>query len=171
MPYDVVIVIGSKTDLEKVKQSKMLSVLDEVGVSWELSAISAHRNLDDLATFTRRCVTEGTLVFIAAAGMAAALSGTMSGALGGLKPVLGVALSGSTLDGIDALLAQVRLPKGCPVGVIGLDEAGLYNAALFACSIIALLRPQLLEKLASFLETSNKQPAIGLLASDKKEGE
>ncbi len=170
MPYDVVIVIGSKTDLDKVKQSKMLTVLDEVGVSWELSAISAHRNLTALTSFVNDRNREGTMVFIGIAGMSAALPGALASLVDGLKPVLGVALSASVLDGLDALLSQARMPPGHPVMVCGIDEAGLYNAALAACSIIALAKQRVREKLTAFLETSNKQPVIGLLASDKKEG-
>lgn len=170
MTYDVVIVIGSESDLGKVDKSEMRTVLDGVGVSWELSVISAHRNPTALINFVSDRKNAGTMVFIGIAGMSAALPGALASLVDGLKPVLGVALSASVLDGLDALLSQARMPPGRPVMVCGIDEAGLYNAALAACSIIALVKPQLREKLASFLKTNNKQPVIGLLASDKKEG-
>lgn len=170
MTYDVVIVIGSQSDLDKVQRSKMLIVLNEVGVSWELSVISAHRNPTALANFVNERNREGTMVFIGIAGMSAALPGVLASLVDGLKPVLGVALSASILDGLDALLSQARMPPSSPVMVCGIDEAGLYNAALAACSIIALTKQPVREKLAAFLENNNKQPVIGLLASDKTEG-
>lgn len=170
MSYNVVIIIGSQSDLDKVRRSKMLTVLDEVGVSWELSIISAHRNPTALANFVNERDREGTMVFIGIAGMSAALPGVLASLVNGLKPVLGVALAASGLDGLDALLSQVRMPPGRHVAVCGIDEAGLYNAALAACSIIALTKEQVREQLTAFLENNNKQPVIGLLASDKKEG-
>jgi 5-(carboxyamino)imidazole ribonucleotide mutase len=166
-----VVVIGSKTDLEKVKQSNMLNVLKEVGVSWQLSAVSAHRNPTDLTNYVREREREGTAVFIGIAGMAAALPGALAFLVDGRKPVLGVALSSAVLDGLDALLSQVRMPPGRPVAVCGIDEAGLYNAALTACQIVALINEDVRRKLGVFLEGTNKQPEIGLLASNKKEGE
>lgn len=167
MPYDVVIVIGSQNDLDRVKRSGMLSVLDEVGVSWELSAISAHRHLTDLRRYVDDRCHEGTMVFIGVAGMSAALPGTLAALVSGLKPVLGVALSSAVFSGLDALFSQVRMPTGRPVAVCGLDEAGLYNAALTACSIVALAKPELLPKLASLTAANTKQPAIALAASNK----
>lgn len=170
MPYDVVIVIGSTTDQEKVIHSKMLTVLNEVGVSWELSVISAHRNADVLTTFVNDHNRAGTMVFIGIAGMSAALPGALAALVGGLKPVLGVALSSSVLDGLDALLSQARMPRGCPVGVYGIDESGLYNAALAACAIVGLVRSDVREKLRIFQETTMKQPVIGLFTSHTQEG-
>lgn len=176
MAYDVVIVVGSKdSDMEKVGASKMLDVLNKVGVSWELSVISAHRNPDELKQYIVKRANTGTLLFVGAAGMAAHLPGAIAAILGGFRPVLGVALSSSVLDGLDALLSEVRMPPGLPVGVCGIDEAGLRNAAIMACQIVALARPQLDTKLYQYLADNNKQPAIGLLASDqelpKREGE
>ncbi|TSC63906.1 MAG: 5-(carboxyamino)imidazole ribonucleotide mutase [Parcubacteria group bacterium Gr01-1014_106] len=170
MPYDVVIVLGSESDMKKVDASGMLTVLNNVGVRWELSVISAHRNPTQLINFVSDRRQEGTMVFIGIAGMAAALPGTLASLVDGMVPVLGVALSSSVLDGLDALLSQVRMPPGRHVAVCGIDEAGLYNAALTACSIVALVRPELREKLYAFLETTNKQPRIGLRTSDQEKG-
>ena len=129
MAYDVAIVLGSKSDLDKVRQSKLLTTLDGVGITWELSVISAHRNPAALCNFVveRR---DHTLVFIGIAGMAAALPGAIASWVSGLVPVLGVALSSSVLDGLDALLSEARMPSGCPVAVCGIDQAGLDNAAI-----------------------------------------
>jgi len=170
MTYQVVIILGSQSDQQKVQDSKMLAVLEEVRVSWELSVISAHRNPEELDLHVNRRSAEGTPVFIGIAGMAAALPGQIAAILQGRKPVLGVALSSSPLNGLAALLAEVCMPPGRPVMVCGSDEAGLYNAAQAACSIVALYHHEVRLRFNDFLERATKKPAIGLLASDKKSG-
>jgi 5-(carboxyamino)imidazole ribonucleotide mutase len=170
MAYDVVIILGSESDLKKVEGSKMLQVLRDVGMTWVLSVISAHRNSDVLASYVNQCNIAGTQVFIGVAGMAAALPGAIAAHVQGHKIVLGVALSSPVLDGLDALLSQVRMPPGRPVGVCGIDEPGLYNAALMACQIVALTDQEVRERFVQYMAAKNKPVKIGLLASDKKEG-
>lgn len=165
MSYDVAIILGSRRDLEIVERSKMLTVLNDVGVSWRMSIVSAHRNLPELIELTKRCVEEGTSVFIGIAGMAAALPGTISSILGGSVPVLGVGLSSKILDGLDALLSEARMPPGRPVAFCGLDEAGLYNAAILACSILALKNERVRKQLRDVLEKNNKPCEIDVQTS------
>ncbi len=144
----VVIILGSESDLGIVKESKMLEVLDEIGVSWELSIISAHRNSEELQNYCmekykypcrgRADKDKDAEVFIGVAGMAAALPGVIASHVR-CCPVIGVPLVSSDIpSGLDALYSMVRMPAGVPVAVPGIGKPGLYNAALLACQIIAL---------------------------------
>ena len=87
-------------------------------------------------------------MLIAAAGGAAHLAGIVAAHT--LLPVLGVPMKGWALDGLDALLATVQMPRGIPVGTLAIGKAGAVNAALLAVSILSLSRPDLREKLRSF---------------------
>lgn len=137
---EVVIVAGSKNDRSKIDQSKMLEILNEIGISWTLSYISAHRNDSALTEFCQDAIVNGAKVFIGIAGMAAALPGAIASKTKFILPVIGVPLSASDglLSGMDALMAILRLPPGVPVLVPGIDIPGLKNAALAAAQIIAL---------------------------------
>lgn len=168
MKLEVVIVVGSESDLKIVDESKMLGLLTEAGVSWELSVISAHRDPETLRTYITEKEAAGTLVYIGIAGLAAALPGAIAALVYGMKPVLAVALSSPILQGLDALLSEVRMPPGRPVAVCGLDDAGLKNAALMACAIVALTREEVCTKLVELHEglSQKKQPRIARRTSD-----
>ena len=128
----VCILIGSDSDAPTMAQA--CAALDEAGVKYEMKVASAHRSPER----TRQLVTDaeraGAAVFIAGAGMAAHLPGVVASFT--TKPVIGVPLSGSTLQGLDALLAVVQMPPGIPVAAVAID--GARNAAVLAAEILAL---------------------------------
>ena len=130
----VAIMIGSDSDL-KVMQSTMDS-LDSLGVSWEISILSAHRTPDEVRDYIRDADTRGCAVYVAAAGLAAHLAGAV--AANTLKPVIGVPLNAGTLGGFDALLSTVQMPGGVPVACVAVGSPGAKNAAYLAARIMAL---------------------------------
>jgi len=160
----VVIILGSENDKQVVEESKMLDVLHGVGVSWKLSIISAHRNHRQLVSYCFEMEKDGTLVFIAAAGMAAVLPGAIASYIRH-RPVIGVPLISEVLDGQDALFSMVRMPEGIPVAVSGIGKSGLYNAAILACQIVAIKDSTVEANLEKFLIEKEKIPQISVLSS------
>ena len=128
----VAVVMGSDSDLAVM--TKALDVLKEFGISPEVSVASAHRTPDRVAQFARDAADNGIEVIIAGAGMAAALPGFIAAHT--TLPVIGVPLSGSALQGTDALYAMVQMPPGIPVATVGIDAAT--NAGLLAVQVLAL---------------------------------
>lgn len=127
----VLIIAGSESDRERV--AKAFQVLDEAKVAYDFVVSSAHRNPEQTAKIAKNAKKSGYKVIIAAAGLAAALPGTMA-ALTDL-PVIGLPLEVGPLNGVDALYAIVQLPPGCPVATVGIGNAK--NAALLALRILA----------------------------------
>ncbi len=140
---DVAILVGSEANWEVMKAAA--ETLRDFGVSYETRVLSAHRTPAETAEYVRKCDAAGTRVFIAAAGMAAHLAGAVAAQT--TRPVLGVPLASSELNGLDALLSTVQMPAGIPVGTLAIGKAGAINAALLAVSILANERPELREKL------------------------
>jgi phosphoribosylaminoimidazole carboxylase PurE protein len=130
----VSIVMGSATDVETMKAAK--EVLDSFDVSNEMRVLSAHRTPEQAVAWVKECNTRGTKVIIAAAGLAAHLAGVV--AANTILPVIGVPMEGGALNGIDALLSTVQMPKGTPVGTMAIGKAGAVNAGLLAIRILAL---------------------------------
>ncbi len=137
----VAIVMGSTSDLPKVEPA--IEILKEYGVAVDVRCLSAHRAHAGLSEFIEEANGNGTEVFIAAAGMAAALPGVVASQT--VIPVIGVPISGSTLDGMDALLSIVQMPPGIPVATVAIN--GGKNAAYLALQIMAVKHPELREKL------------------------
>lgn len=124
----VMIILGSTSDRNKM-ESAIWPLVGKVGV--EVHAMSSHRTPGEL----RKLITESDAdVFIAGAGMAAALPGAIAALT--TKPVIGVPLSGSPLNGVDALFAIVQMPKGVPVATVAIDNAE--NAAILALEILGI---------------------------------
>lgn len=126
------IVIGSKTDTELIQPA--LDVLKQLGIDYELSVISAHRNPERLREYGLEAEKSGLKVIIAAAGYAAHLPGILASWT--ILPVIGVPLSTSELKGIDALLSISQMPGGVPVACMGIGQSGAKNAALLAAQIL-----------------------------------
>jgi 5-(carboxyamino)imidazole ribonucleotide mutase len=127
---DVAVISGSASDAaitDKVKK-----VLGENGITFDDQIISAHRDPDRLDAYIKK---SGAKVFIAIAGLSAALPGVIASKTD--KPVIGVPVSG-TLNGLDALLAIAQMPKGVPVACVGVDNGD--NAAWLAIRILKLTR-------------------------------
>lgn len=156
----VSIVVGSTSDLKKVQKSKMIKVLEMCGVGYELSVISAHRHPEELKEFCSLSLKEGKKVFIAVAGMSAALPGMIAAYIENECPVIGVPVqTDNGLNGLDSLFSMTSMPFGTPVLVPGIGEAGLGNAALAACQILALNNPEIGKRLEEYL-TENSPPPL-----------
>src|SRR5881397_2534074 len=145
MPVEVLIVLGSKTDSEVGKKAGAL--LDEFGVEHEMVVASAHRTPDLLRDLIRNTPAK---VFIAVAGLAAALPGTIAAHT--TKPVIGVPVSGKL--NLDAILSVSQMPPGVPVAAVGLDRGE--NAAILAVEILALRDERLVDKLKEHREALKK---------------
>ncbi len=130
----VAVIMGSQSDWKIMRHS--VETLEKLGVPCEAKIISAHRTPARLASYVTAARDRGLKVFIAGAGMAAALPGAIA-ALTPL-PVFGVPLEGKAFGGMDSLLAMVQMPGGVPVGALAVGEAGAINAALLAASVLAL---------------------------------
>ncbi len=141
---EVAILMGSESDWDVMQHAAR--TLAEFGVAYEARVLSAHRTPTETAEYVRAADAAGTRVFIAAAGMAAHLAGAVAAQT--VRPVLGVPLAASDLNGLDALLATVQMPPGIPVGTLAIGKAGAVNAALLAVSILGNERPALREQLA-----------------------
>ena len=131
------IIMGSRSDW-RVMESAAL-VLDELGVGYETKVVSAHRTPDRLVQYARTARERGLKAIIAGAGGAAHLPG-MTAAMTPL-PVLGVPVDATALNGMDALMSIVQMPKGVPVATFAVGQSGAVNAGLFAASILALEDP------------------------------
>lgn len=128
----VAIIMGSTSDLSKVEPA--VGILKGYGVEVDVRCLSAHRAHAGLSEFIEEANNNGTEVIIAAAGMAAALPGVVASQT--VIPVIGVPLSGATLDGMDALLSIVQMPSGIPVASVAIN--GSKNAAYLALQIIGV---------------------------------
>lgn len=135
------VIMGSTSDLPKVEPA--IEILKRYGVEVDVRCLSAHRAHAGLSAFIEETNTNGTEVIITAAGMAAALPGVVASQT--VLPVIGVPLSGSVLDGTDALYSIVQMPSGIPVATVAIN--GSKNAAYLALQIMAIKHPELKEKL------------------------
>jgi 5-(carboxyamino)imidazole ribonucleotide mutase len=128
------VVIGSRSDEPVVQDT--LSVLEELGVSHEVSVISAHRSPERAREYAKSAIERGLEVIIAAAGGSAALPGVMASWT--TLPVIGIPLPSSALGGADALHAIVQMPPGVPVACVAVGSWGARNAAYLAAAILGL---------------------------------
>jgi 5-(carboxyamino)imidazole ribonucleotide mutase len=135
----VLILMGSDSDWQVMSEAH--KALTELGIAVEAHVSSAHRTPQRTSTLAREAAGRGVRVIICGAGAAAHLAGVV--AAESELPVLGVPLSASDLQGLDALLATVQMPGGVPVGTLALGKAGARNAGLLAARIIALSDPGL----------------------------
>ena len=128
------VVIGSKSDTDMVQPT--LNVLDQLGIAYELSVISAHRNPEKIRNYGLVAEEQGFELIIAAAGGAAHLPGVLASWTS--LPVIGIPVPNGALHGIDALLSIVQMPGGVPVAAVGIGKGGATNAALLAAQILGM---------------------------------
>jgi len=140
----VAILMGSDSDLETMQTT--IETLDKLHVAREVRVLSAHRTPDATHAFVKDADARGCAVFIAAAGMAAHLAGTVAALTN--KPVIGVPMAAGPLQGQDALLSTVQMPGGIPVACVAIGKAGAKNAALLAAQMLALSDSALAKQLA-----------------------
>ncbi|MCH2476994.1 MAG: 5-(carboxyamino)imidazole ribonucleotide mutase [Gammaproteobacteria bacterium] len=146
MSIQVAIVMGSASDWDVMSNASKL--LDKFGIEHESRVLSAHRTPKQLEEFIVEAEKNGTQVFIAGAGLAAALPGVVAAQT--TIPVIGVPLIAGSLDGMDALMAIVQMPPGIPVGTVAIGKPGAINAALYAISIMALKDESLAKQLKNY---------------------
>jgi len=145
MAPDVLIVLGSKSDAEVGKRAR--EILREFGVSHLMIVSSAHRTPEELREIVR---SSDAKVFIAVAGLSAALPGTIAAHT--TKPVIGVPVGGKI--NLDSILSVIQMPPGVPVAAVGLDRGE--NAALLAVQILALNDVTLTKKLDEHREAMKR---------------
>lgn len=134
MGAQVAIVMGSQSDWATMTHAAQK--LDQLGVSYVKRIVSAHRTPERMFEFAKSAHDDGFQVIIAGAGGAAHLPGMIASLT--TLPVLGVPVESAALSGLDSLLSIVQMPGGVPVATLAIGKAGAINAALLACSILAL---------------------------------
>ncbi len=140
------IVMGSDSDMPVM--AKAADILERLGISYEMSIISAHREPDVFYEYARSAESKGFKVIIAGAGKAAHLPG-MCAAIFPL-PVIGVPMKTSDLGGVDSLYSIVQMPSGIPVATVAIG--GGENAGILAAKILAVSDPALLGKLKEYTQ-------------------
>ena len=128
------VVMGSKSDEPLIQPT--LELLGQLGIEYEASIISAHRNPEKVREYGSRAKERGIEVIIAGAGGAAHLAGVLASWT--TLPVIGIPLATSELKGMDALFSTVQMPAGVPVACVAIGPAGATNAALLAAEILGL---------------------------------
>jgi len=130
----VAVLMGSDSDLPTMQSC--IDVLKKLQIPLEVKITSAHRTPDETHRYVKDADSRGCCVFIAAAGLAAHLAGTVAGLT--IKPVIGVPMDGGPLKGQDSLLSTVMMPGGIPVACVAIGKAGAKNAAYLAAQMMAL---------------------------------
>ena len=138
------IVMGSDSDMPVM--AKAADILEELGISYEMKIISAHREPDDLFEYAKSAEDRGFKVIIAGAGMAAHLPGMCAAIFP--MPVIGIPMHTTSLGGRDSLYSIVQMPSGIPVATVAIN--GGANAGLLAAKILATSDAALLQKLKDY---------------------
>lgn len=144
----VSVIMGSHTDYEYLREA--CDLLAEFQIPFEKKIVSAHRTPAWMCDYANTAESRGLEVIIAAAGGAAHLPGMVAAQT--VIPVLGVPIPATMLNGLDALLSIVQMPKGVPVGTLAIGKPGAINAAIMAAQICALKRPALRDALRAYRE-------------------
>jgi len=155
----IAVMMGSDTDLPVMQAT--VEVLREFEVNYELRVLSAHRTPDETRAYVRDAESRGCAVFVAGAGMAAHLAGT-------IRPVIGVPIDAGPLSGFDALLSTVQMPGGIPVATVAIGKVGARNAGYLAAQILALSDDDLAERVAK--ERRNQAEAVIARDAGVREG-
>ncbi len=138
------IVMGSDSDM--LVMAKAADILEKLGISYEMSIISAHREPEVFFEYARGAEEKGFRVIIAGAGMAAHLPGMCAAIFP--MPVIGIPMHTTSLGGRDSLYSIVQMPAGIPVATVAIN--GGANAGLLAAKILAVSDPELLERLKAY---------------------
>jgi len=140
------VIMGSRSDYESLAPA--IEILTELGVPHEARVVSAHRTPDLMFQYAEGAEARGLKVIIAAAGGAAHLPGMVAAKT--IVPVLGVPMPATALNGVDALLSIVQMPRGIPVGTLAIGKPGAANAGLLAAAIVANGDPALRERIRAW---------------------
>ena len=144
------IVMGSDSDMPVM--AKAAEILDEMGIEYEMTIISAHREPDIFFQWAKAAEEKGFKVIIAGAGKAAHLPGMCAAIFP--MPVIGIPMKTSDLGGVDSLYSIVQMPSGIPVATVAIN--GGANAGILAAKILATSDPELLAKLKDYSEKLKK---------------
>jgi 5-(carboxyamino)imidazole ribonucleotide mutase len=144
------VVMGSRSDYAVMKAA--VEILTELEIPHEARVVSAHRTPDLMFEYAKSAASRGLRSIIAGAGGAAHLPGMIAALT--VVPVLGVPVAATALQGFDALLSIVQMPKGVPVGTLAIGAAGAANAALLAAQMLATTDPVLQAKLVARREAA-----------------
>ncbi len=154
----VAILMGSDSDLPVMRAT--MTVLDSLGVTYEVKITSAHRTPAATHDYVTDAEKRGCKVFIAAAGLAAHLAGVVAGIT--LNPVIGVPMDAGPLQGMDALLSTVMMPGGVPVASVAIGKAGAKNAGYLAAQILSVADADLAQR----IRDERAQNAAAVIAKD-----
>ena len=158
MIQKVGIVMGSDSDMPVM--AKAADILEELGIDYEITVISAHREPDVFFEYAKTAEEKGFKVIIAGAGMAAHLPGMCAAIFP--MPVIGIPMHTTSLGGRDSLYSIVQMPSGIPVATVAIN--GGANAGLLAAKILATSNPEILQKLKNYSEKLKDQ----VVAKDAK---
>jgi phosphoribosylamine--glycine ligase len=156
----VAIVLGSDSDYPVIQD--MLGILNDFGITYEITIASAHRSPDRTHRYGVTLEDRGIQVVVACAGGAAHLAGVIAAHT--ILPVIGVPIDSSPLKGLDSLLATSMMPAGVPVATMGIGKSGASNAAVLAAQILARSDPALAQRLREY----KKQLADRIEERDKE---
>ena len=162
----VAVLMGSDSDLPTMQAT--LDVLESLQIPYEVKITSAHRTPDATHAYVKDADGRGCGVFVAAAGLAAHLAGTVAGLT--LKPVIGVPLDAGPLQGMDSLLSTVQMPGGIPVACVAIGKAGAKNAGYLAAQILATGDQALADRLKQEREANAAQVMAKDAELQKKRG-
>src|ERR1700735_2722051 len=140
------VVMGSKSDYDVL--SAAVEILLALEIPYEARVVSAHRTPDLLFKYAETARERGLRAIIAGAGGAAHLPGMLAAKT--LVPVLGVPVAATQLNGLDSLLSIVQMPRGVPVGTLGVGKAGVANEGLLAAEMMATTDAALYERLSAW---------------------
>jgi 5-(carboxyamino)imidazole ribonucleotide mutase len=146
----VAILMGSDSDLSTMKET--IDLLKQFEIPFEVKIASAHRTPLITQQYVKTAEDRGCALFIAAAGLAAHLAGTIAAHT--IKPVIGVPMDAGSLNGLDALLSTVQMPGGIPVATVAIGKPGAKNAGYLAAQILALNDEKLAQKLKQVRESN-----------------
>lgn len=158
------VVMGSRSDYAVMKAA--VDILLEFAIPHEVHVVSAHRTPDLMFDYAKSAVPRGLRCIIAGAGGAAHLPGMIAALT--VVPVLGVPVAATALQGFDALLSIVQMPKGVPVGTLAIGVSGAANAALLAVAMLATTDPELQQKLIARREAIRDTVLAETIASSER---
>lgn len=151
MKKEVAIVMGSDSDLIVMKDAA--EILEQFGIGFELTIVSAHRTPERLFEFAKSADKKAFKVVIAGAGGSAHLPGMIASITP--LPVIGVPIKGKSLDGLDSLMSIVQMPPGIPVATVAVN--GAKNAGILAVSIIGVGNKKILKKVSEYKVNLEKE--------------
>ena len=143
---DVLILMGSDSDVPTMQPA--VDVLNEFGISSEMTVASAHRSPARVMKLVSEAPSRGVKLFIVGAGAAAHLGGVVAAHT--ILPVIGVPIDSSALKGLDALLSTVQMPPGVPVATVSIGKPGATNAGVLAAQIMGVGDKGIAQKLVDY---------------------